>query len=505
MAPRMKFNPRTGRYESVTPTPTPTPTTLPARQYAPNDTRGDTRPKAPTARATTTTTTPKKKTPTPVSPSTTVKPRYTNMIPDNVPTSTTVPTGPVASSRGGKQNQQQTSGARVSSLNKPNIADYNVPPDLSTTDLDINGVPDWLQQFLTGGGGTSAAETARLAAAKDANSYRAGMGAADIQRQAGVRGQQQYGTLADTSYGSAMKNIADLYNPQVTSTGEFYDKQLADLPAYYDAQNVSTNEFYDKQKAAAEAYYAGQGTTATGTIDAATADLLANLKGTNAYTDVQGSNIAAPTQGLSDVLKAYGGTGQAASEQQAMDAATSKAIADLFTRSNKQLAGAEADYYTGLQNAARGAQGASKQQLATNIAMLQGQDVGNINAARRTDLGTSAAQRRQEERDIATGRRTDLSGLAGQRTTAEQGAETLRQQLLGQGIESLTGGEQTAAATEAQTTATYGKPKEKAKPQIIKKAENLAAAPKNPKKGQVWKKGPQNKDWSWNGKNWVAK
>lgn len=455
MAPRMKFNPRTGRYESVTPTPTPTTsTTLPARQYAPNDTREDNRPKAPTARATTTTTTPKKKSPTPVSPST---------------TTTTVPQG-----RGANQNVRQTSGARVSSLTPPNIKDFpDAPPSITDEELSLDGVPAWLQNYLTGaggGGGTSAAETARLAAAKDAASYRAGMGAADIQRRAGVTGQQQYGTLADTSYGSAMKNIADLYNPQAAATEDFYGKQLAGLAGYYEPQAASTGEFYDKQKAAAEAYYAGQGTQATGTIDAATADLLANLKGTSAYTDVQGSNIAAPTQGLSDVLKAYGGTGQAASEQQAMDAAQAKAIADLFTRSNKQLAGAETDYYTGLQNAARGAQTASKQQLAQTIAALQGQDVGNINAARRTDLANLAAQRRQEERDIATGKRTELSGLAGQRTTAEQQAQDLRTQLLGQGIESLMGGQQTAAATEAQTTASYGKPKPKAKPKPKPKA-----------------------------------
>lgn len=418
MAPRMKFNPRTGRHEPVTPAPTPTtPTTLPARQYAPNDTRGDTRPKAPTPRATTTTT-PKKKTPTPVSPSTTVKPRYTNMVPDASTTTTTVPQG-----RGANQNVRQTSGARVSSLNKPNIADYDIPPAITEEELSLDGVPAWLQKYLTGaggGGGTSDAEKARLEAIKNAQSYRAGMGAADIQRRAGETAQQQYGALAESGYGSAMKNIADLYNPQATST----------------------DEFYDKQKAAAEAYYAGQGTQATGAIDAATADLLANLKGTSAYTDVQGTNVAAPTQGLSDVLKAYGGTGQAASEQQAMDAAQAKAIADLFTRSNKELAGAETDYYTALQNAARGAQGASKQQLASNLASLQAQDVGGINAARRAEQ----------------------ANLASQRTTAEQQAEAFRQQLLSQGIESLMGGQQTAAATQAQTTATYGKPKPKAKP-----------------------------------------
>lgn len=416
MAPRMKFNPRTGRFESTTPPVSPT-TTLPTRQYAPNDTRTDTRPKAPTAtsttvpkkKGTTTATVPKKTGTTP-----TTQPKYTNMAPT-----------PVA-----RNNQQVTSGARGSYI-PPNPADYNIPPPISEKDTSLDGgIPAWLQEYLTGqgGGGQTAAQKAAALALDNANSYRAGMGAADIQQQAGLTGQQQYGTLADTSYGSAMKNIADLYNPQIASTGEFYNQQVQ----------------------GAKDYYTGQGTAAGQTIDAATANLLANLKGSTAYTDVVGTNVAAPTQSLSEALKAYGGTGQAAAEQQKMDAAQGQAIADLFTRSNKQLSAADADYYNALRNAAIGAQGAARQNLATNLAVLQGQDIAGINA----------------------NRRAELSGLTTGRTTAEQGAQDLRTQLLTKGIESQMGGAQTAAATRAQTTASYGVPKKakpKAKPKSKKK------------------------------------
>jgi hypothetical protein len=191
---------------------------------------------------------------------------------------------------------------------------------------------------------------------------------------------------------------------------------------------------------------------------------------------------------LGDALKSYGGTGESAQQQATMDAASAKQIADMFGKSNKQLAGAETDYYTGLQNSAKGAQAAAKQNLTDVLARIQGADTSSINS----------------------GRRTDLSNLGADKTNAVNNAGGIRDQLLSKGIDSLMQGKQTAAGTRAQTTASYGppvstKPKATDTPQIIKKPENLAKAPKKPVKGQVWKDGPQGKDWGWDGKNWVAK
>jgi hypothetical protein len=137
-----------------------------------------------------------------------------------------------------------------------------------------------------------------------------------------------------------------------------------------------------------------------------------------------------------------------------MDAATSKQIADLFGRSNKQLAGAETDYYTGLQNAARGAQAAGKSNLATVLATLQGQDKAGIEG----------------------NRRAELAGLQASRTAAQGSATDLQNQLLAKGIDAVMSGKQAAATTRAQTTASYGVPKKKGK------AVNKPKLPTKPKK-----------------------
>ena len=479
MAPRYKFNPRTGKFEppttdpktglpldasgNVVPVtvpkpktmtldemqaaaaaylekqagPAPTTTTVPKKatptttspplRYAPNDTPTDNRPKAPT-----------------VSPTTTMAPKNKNStttttVPKNSTTSTTAPPNSTTSTTVPKNSTTTTTVPKNSTTTTTVPANPTVTtPPVVISSTDIQGIVDKMiagsaltpaelaaMTALSGGSTASAAATAATKAAKkevdDANSYRAGQAAAGIQEQAGMDAQTQYGALAKTQYDTARTAADTIYTPAVKNTNDYYDKQISGLQTYIDAQNKS----------------------ATGSIDSATAELLAGLKGTTAYNDVVGANTAAPTQGLGDMLKSYGATGNAAATQQASDAAYGKQIADVFTKGNTQLAGAETDYYTGLQNAAKGAQAAGKQNLAEVLARLQGQDRSAIEG----------------------NRRAEISNLDATKSSAYNSASDLQNQLLGKGIDALMSGKSTAASTRAQTTASYGVPKKpKAKP-----------------------------------------
>jgi hypothetical protein len=458
MAPKMKFNPRTGKYEAATPTPTPAPSA--GMGGFMGGLSGNTATKAVPAKAV-----PVKAGTTPVKP--VAKGGATTTTSPAVPRRNTqvAPQGPVRPApRSSMQGQGVAGQPRI---DDPTETQTMVDKIVAGTALTPAEIALYKSIFGDGGGGgLTPAQKLEQQRIKDANSFRAGNVAAGIQEQAGVDAQTQYGALAKTGYDTAVTGAGGIYDTGVKDTNAVYDAQLDNLQKYIDAQRGS----------------------ATGSINTATADLLAGLKGTTAYNDVVGSNIAAPTQGLGDMLKSYGGTGQSAQEQANMDAASAKQIADMFTRSNKQLAGAETDYYTGLQNSARGADAAAKQNLAAVLASIQGQD----------------------RSDIQSNRRGELSGLQADKTSAVNTASGIRDQLLTKGIDSLMSGKQAGATTRAQTTASYGppvstKPKPKDTPQIIKKPENLAKAPKKPVKGQVWKDGPQGKNWAWDGKNWVAK
>ncbi len=429
MAPRQKFNPRTGKFEEVTPPvkagdaefaaaqdraaaarekakssgpstkfDTPTGTTLPTRQYASNDTRTDTRPKAPAGKT------------------------KSKVVGAYTPVPRTDASGRSGAGATGPPSTVLTPKFIEDIVTKVLNGETVTPQEQALFDAYLN----------EGGSGPSAAQKAAEEARKNADSYRAGMSAADIQAQAGTDAQTQYGALAQTAYNNAKTAADNIYTPAVGDTNTYYDTQIANLQKYIDTQRTS----------------------ATGAIDTATTDLLAGLKGTSAYQDASVANVAAPTQGLGDMLAAYGGTGQSAQEQQNMDAATSKQIADLFGRSNKQLAGAETDYYTGLQNAARGAQAAGKSNLATVLATLQGQDKAGIEG----------------------NRRAELAGLQASRTAAQGSATDLQNQLLAKGIDAVMSGKQAAATTRAQTTASYGVPKKKGK------AVNKPKLPTKPKK-----------------------
>jgi hypothetical protein len=465
MVPKQKFNPRTGKFEVVTPTPTPT--TQPSMGGFMGGLSGNTATKAVPAKAGTT----------PVKPVSTTVPKKPTA--PTVPRRNTqvAPQGPVRPApRSSMQGQGVAGQPRIDDPTETQTMVDKIVAGVALTPAEIA-----LYQSIFGGGGSGGglteAQKLEQQRIKDANSFRAGNAAAGIQEQAGVDAQTQYGALAKTGYDTAVTGAGGIYDTGVKDTNAVYDAQLDNLQKYIDAQRGS----------------------ATGSINTATADLLAGLKGTTAYNDVVGSNIAAPTQGLGDMLKSYGGTGQSAQEQANMDAASAKQIADMFTRSNKQLAGAETDYYTGLQNSARGADAADKQNLAAVLASIQGQDRAGIQDNRRGELS-----------GLQNSRRGELSGLQTDKTNAVNTAGGIKDQLLTKGIESLMSGKQAGATTRAQTTASYGppvstKPKPKDTPQIIKKEENLAKAPKNPVKGQVWKDGPQGKNWAWDGKNWVAK
>lgn len=404
MVPRQKFNPRTGKFEPVTSTPTTTP---PMGGFmgglSGNATTTTAAPKKTTAKAgTTTTTTPKKP-----SPTTTIPRRNTQVAPQG-PTATG-PIGTVTPTAPAKPVVTVT-GAEMQAMIAQILANGGGITEVQAAIDALNGGD---------GGGLTEAQKLEQQRVKNADSYRAGMGAADIQAQAGVDAQTQYGALAKTAYDTAKTAADSIYNPAVGDTNTYYDTQVGNLQKYVDAQR----------------------TAATGTIDASTADLLAGLKGTTAYQDASVANVAAPTQGLGDMLKSYGGTGQSAQEQQNMDAASAKQISEMFGRSNKQLAGAETDYYTGLQNAAKGAQAAGKANLASVLATIQAQDKSGIE----------------------TNRRSELAGLQATRAASQGTATDLQNQLLAKGIDSLMSGKQAAATTRAQTTASYGVPKPKAK------------------------------------------
>jgi hypothetical protein len=486
MAPRYKFNPRTGKFEDVAPVApsdnsvvpygkTTTQTTAPSKKKTSTTSTSTTTPKrvdpktglpldasgnvvpvtvpkqktmsleemqaaaaayvertqGPAPSTTTSTTAPPSSTP-PLRPTATVPPSST---PPLRPTATVPPSTTKAdpstikgtSSRQGSGVAGQTTGANtptvISSVDIQGIVDKMIAGS-ALTPAELAAIT-----ALGGGSTTSAAATAATKAAQkevdDANSYRAGQAAAGIQEQAGIDAQTQYGALAKTQYDTAKTAADTIYTPAVKDTNDYYDKQIANLQTYIDAQNKS----------------------ATGSIDSATADLLAGLKGTTAYNDVVGVNTAAPTQALGSMLQSYGATGADAAAQQASDAAYGKQIADVFTKGNKQLAGAETDYYTGLQNAARGAQAAGKQNLAEVLARLQGQDRSAIQG----------------------NRRAEISALDANKTSAYNSASDLQQQLLGKGIDALMSGKSTAATTRAQTTASYGVPKKPKSKKTTKK------------------------------------
>lgn len=341
------------------------------------------------------------------------------------------------------------------------------------------------QAAIAGGGSGTKTPTAAELAAK----YQAGVAAGNIQEKAGVDAQTQYNTLGQTAYDTAIN----------AATPKFAF-QTADTNKYYNEQTGAANTNYDAQLAAMKKYYTQQGEQAGKTISDAGAAFLAGLPDATAFANAQVANLPQAQQGMGDALAAYGATGNEAKGVSSQDAAFIDAIAKMQSSANTQLSSADKAYMASLKTAGIGANTAAQQALAGNIAGLQAQDASGINTSRRGEMA-----------DISAARRGELGNIKQSQQAAISDAEALRQQYISKGIDALMSGKQTAAETKAQAAADYGVPKKapaaaaKAPVQVIKKAENLAKAPKNPTKGQVWKNGPQGKNWSWNGKNWTAK
>lgn len=340
------------------------------------------------------------------------------------------------------------------------------------------------QAAIAGGGSGTKTPTAAELAAK----YQAGVAAGNIQEQAGVDAQTQYSTLGTTAYDSAVAAFTPKFAGQTT-----------DVNKYYDDQTTAATTNYDNQIAAMQKYYAQQGAQAGKTIGDAGATFLAGLPDATAFANAQVANLPQIQQGLGDALAAYGATGNKAQEVSTQDAAYLDAIAKMQSSANAQLSAADKAYMASLKTAGQGANTAAQQALAGNLAGLQAQDTSGINTSRRGEMA-----------DISSARRGELGDIKQSQLGATSDAESLRQSYISKGIDALMSGKQTAAETKAQAAADYGVPKKapaaaKAPVQVIKKAENLAKAPKNPKTGQVWKNGPQGKDWAWDGKNWAAK
>jgi hypothetical protein len=344
------------------------------------------------------------------------------------------------------------------------------------------------QAAIAGSGGTKTPTAAELAA-----KYQAGVAAGNIQEQAGVNAQTQYNTLGQSAYDNAVNAFTPMFAGQT-----------ADVNKFYDAQTGTANTNYDNQLAAMQKYYAQQGAQAGKTIGDAGATFLAGLPDATAFANAQVANLPQAQQQLGDALAAYGATGNEAKGVSTQDAAFMDAIAKMQTSANTQLSSADKAYMASLRTAGMGANTAAQQALAGNIAGLQAQDTSGINTSRRNEMS-----------DISSARRGELGNIKQSQLGATSDAESLRQSYISKGIDALMSGKQTAAETKAQAAADYGVPKKepaaapaaaaKAPVQVIKKAENLAKAPKNPTKGQVWKNGPQGKNWAWDGKNWTAK
>ena len=339
------------------------------------------------------------------------------------------------------------------------------------------------QAAINGGGGTKTPTAAELAA-----KYRANVTAGNMQEQAGVDAQTQYNTLGQSAYDAAVNAFTPKFAGQTT-----------DVNKYYDDQTTAATTNYDNQLAAMQKYYDLQGAQAGKTIGDAGAAFLAGLPDATAFANAQVANLPQAQQGLGDALAAYGATGNEAKGVSSQDAAYIDAIAKMQTSANTQLSSADKAYMASLRTAGQGANTAAQQALAGNIAGLRSQDASGINTARRGEMA-----------DISSARRGELGNINQSKLGAISDAESLRQSYISKGIDAMMSGKQTGAETKAQAAGEYGVPKKepkavKAPVQVIKKAENLAKAPKNPTKGQVWKNGPQGKNWAWDGKNWTAK
>ncbi len=139
-------------------------------------------------------------------------------------------------------------------------------------------------------------------------------------------------------------------------------------------QRIGSAKKMNRQTSAmAKKYLGEQSQQANQAIDAATAELLANMGQPTAYSNVPFVNVPPALQGLQQNLLAYGGTGQDAASQQAQDQQANDMYAALANRSAQQLGAAETAYFDALRRSALGAQAAGRQGVAQNVSDLQNQ------------------------------------------------------------------------------------------------------------------------------------
>lgn len=139
-------------------------------------------------------------------------------------------------------------------------------------------------------------------------------------------------------------------------------------------QRIGAAKNMNRQTSAMARKYLGeQSQQANQAIDAATAELLANMGQPTAYNNVPLVNVPPALQGLQQNLLAYGGTGQDAASQAAQDQQANDMYAALASRGAQQLGAADAAYFDALRRSALGAQAAGRQGVAQNVSDLQNQ------------------------------------------------------------------------------------------------------------------------------------
>jgi hypothetical protein len=317
----MRYNPRTGRHESTTP----------SGEFAPPDKN----------KPVEWTDIPKNKRKNPINPIPTTTTTVPTTVPPKKTSTTTVP-----------PKKTSTTTVPPKKTNTPPLARGQIVPVLGEPDTEPEGggLSSELYQLLYGqssGGGSNRADIA-----------------AERKRleQTGRSAQREYNTLGQKGYQTDMASIAPRY-----------DSMLNDL----------TN------------YYTKAGTTAQGSIDAATKSFLEQLLPSTAYTGLPDTAVAAPQQGLMEALGTYGATGNLAGAQQTADAGFSRQLADLTSKSQGQMATAQQQYLDALRTAGVGGQTAATQGLASLLAGMQGQERAAISGERRQEEAEAERRRRE--------------------------------------------------------------------------------------------------------------
>jgi hypothetical protein len=237
-------------------------------------------------------------------------------------------------------------------------------------------------------------------------------GSSAAAKSAAGRSAYTSGMQAAAEQEAAATAAQNLYNQLAGTT---YQSAMADITGKYSPQLEAIKN-----------YFATQGEQAKGAMTGATTAALGALQDPTAYQKLMAPLIGAPQQGLD--LGMYGVSPELAQKQAETDATTAKFISDMMTRGYEQTQAVNKDYMDALRNAvtASGAQGQNA--LVSQLASLQAQEQGAVRQAQTQD---------------------------------EQTAMAARDALIKSGLDALISGKNTAAATRAATTKSYGQYKPK--------------------------------------------